>query len=166
VFRNVGIKFRRRGITQKKTYSIHNTAKVWNEEDSKFYGRVWTEFLCNIYINFVLGGLTTGQTLPCYLLKVSEICDRYQQKVERLYQAIVVEWHERGLCRRILRIRTTKNAGREEQRFWIEARTTYDTLSLEISIPVIWPYGWMRSQCYPSQFPRWSKEEMFAFCSL
>jgi hypothetical protein len=26
------IKFRRRGITQKKTYSIQNTAKVWNKE--------------------------------------------------------------------------------------------------------------------------------------
>ena len=26
------VKFRRRGITQKKTYSIQNTAKVWNQE--------------------------------------------------------------------------------------------------------------------------------------
>ena len=26
------IKFRRRGITQKKTYNIQNTAKVWNQE--------------------------------------------------------------------------------------------------------------------------------------
>jgi len=26
------IKFRRRGITQKKTYNIKNTAKVWNQE--------------------------------------------------------------------------------------------------------------------------------------
>jgi len=26
-------KFRRRGITQKKTYNIKNTAKVWNQED-------------------------------------------------------------------------------------------------------------------------------------
>jgi hypothetical protein len=26
------IKFRRRGITQKKAYNIHNTAKVWNQE--------------------------------------------------------------------------------------------------------------------------------------
>jgi len=25
------IKFRRRGITQKKTYNIQNTAKVWNQ---------------------------------------------------------------------------------------------------------------------------------------
>jgi hypothetical protein len=25
-------KFRRRGITEKKTYNIHNTAKVWNQE--------------------------------------------------------------------------------------------------------------------------------------
>jgi hypothetical protein len=25
-------KFRRRGITQKKTYNIHNTAKVWNQD--------------------------------------------------------------------------------------------------------------------------------------
>jgi len=26
------IKFRRRGITQKKTYNIQNTGKVWNQE--------------------------------------------------------------------------------------------------------------------------------------
>ena len=26
------IKFRRRGITQKKTYNIQNKAKVWNQE--------------------------------------------------------------------------------------------------------------------------------------
>jgi hypothetical protein len=26
------IKFRRRGITQKKTYNIQNMAKVWNQE--------------------------------------------------------------------------------------------------------------------------------------
>ena len=26
------IKFRRRGITQKKAYDIQNTAKVWNQE--------------------------------------------------------------------------------------------------------------------------------------
>jgi hypothetical protein len=26
-------KFRRRGITQKKAYNIHNTAKVWNQRD-------------------------------------------------------------------------------------------------------------------------------------
>jgi len=26
------IKFTRRGITQKKTYNIQNTAKVWNQE--------------------------------------------------------------------------------------------------------------------------------------
>jgi len=26
------IKFRRRGITQKKTYNIQNRAKVWNQE--------------------------------------------------------------------------------------------------------------------------------------
>jgi hypothetical protein len=26
------IKFRRRGITQKKAYNIHNTAKAWNQE--------------------------------------------------------------------------------------------------------------------------------------
>ena len=26
------IKFRRRGITQKKAYNIQNTAKVWNQE--------------------------------------------------------------------------------------------------------------------------------------
>jgi len=26
------IKFRRRGITQKKTYNIQNTAEVWNQE--------------------------------------------------------------------------------------------------------------------------------------
>jgi hypothetical protein len=28
------LKFRRRGITQKKTYNIQNTAKVWNQEHS------------------------------------------------------------------------------------------------------------------------------------
>jgi len=27
------IKFRRRGITQKKIYNIQNTAKVWNQEE-------------------------------------------------------------------------------------------------------------------------------------
>ena len=30
------IKFRRRGITQKKTYSIQNTVKVWNQEYNSF----------------------------------------------------------------------------------------------------------------------------------
>jgi hypothetical protein len=29
------IKFRRREITQKKTYNIQNTAKVWNQENNK-----------------------------------------------------------------------------------------------------------------------------------
>jgi len=33
------IKFRRRGITQKKAYSIQNTTKVWNQENLK-----WTVF--------------------------------------------------------------------------------------------------------------------------
>ena len=36
------IKFSRRGITQKKTYNIHNTAKVWNQEkyavNNNFFG--------------------------------------------------------------------------------------------------------------------------------
>jgi len=30
------IKFRRRGITQKKTYNIQNTAKIWNQENYQF----------------------------------------------------------------------------------------------------------------------------------
>jgi hypothetical protein len=30
------IKFRRRGITQKKAHNIQNTAKVWNQESFKF----------------------------------------------------------------------------------------------------------------------------------
>jgi len=30
------IKFRRRGITQKKAYNIQNTAKVWNQEKLMF----------------------------------------------------------------------------------------------------------------------------------
>jgi hypothetical protein len=30
------IKFRRRGIIQKKTYNIQNTAKVWNQEYIQF----------------------------------------------------------------------------------------------------------------------------------
>jgi len=36
------IKFRRRGITQKKTYNIQNTAKVWNQECSVV---VWVHYL-------------------------------------------------------------------------------------------------------------------------
>ena len=32
VFRNVGTKFRSRGITQKKEYNIGSTAKIWNQE--------------------------------------------------------------------------------------------------------------------------------------
>ena len=31
------IKFRRRGIIQKKAYNIHNTAKVWNQEKKFVY---------------------------------------------------------------------------------------------------------------------------------
>ena len=31
------IKFRRRGITQKKAYNIQNTAKVWNQENLTAY---------------------------------------------------------------------------------------------------------------------------------
>jgi hypothetical protein len=31
------IKFRRQGITQKKTYNILNTAKVWNQEYVREY---------------------------------------------------------------------------------------------------------------------------------
>jgi len=33
------IKFRRREITQKKTYNIQKTAKVWNQENLKFPDR-------------------------------------------------------------------------------------------------------------------------------
>jgi len=44
------IKFRRQGITQKKTYNIQNTAKVWNQEDGKCKhkpnteARLWNHF--------------------------------------------------------------------------------------------------------------------------
>ena len=41
------IKFRRRGITQKKAYNIQDTAKVWNQE------------------------------LPCYLLRLYGVGDRW-----------------------------------------------------------------------------------------
>jgi hypothetical protein len=33
------IKFRRRGITQKKIYNIQNTAKVWNQEEKSLFQR-------------------------------------------------------------------------------------------------------------------------------
>jgi len=35
------IKFRRQGITQKKTYNIRDTAKVWNQE---LFWAIITEF--------------------------------------------------------------------------------------------------------------------------
>jgi len=65
------IKFRCRGITQKKPYNIQNTAKVWNQEyiyiaynQSKFekLGSKWNEILKNLYINtcdFWSGNLIT-----------------------------------------------------------------------------------------------------------
>jgi len=39
VLKRRDIKFRRRGITQKKAYNIQNTAKVWNQE--KIFGIHW-----------------------------------------------------------------------------------------------------------------------------
>jgi hypothetical protein len=45
------IKLRRRGITQKKTHNIQNTAKVWNQE-----------FLLH------------AQTVPCHVLYPSQLC--------------------------------------------------------------------------------------------
>jgi hypothetical protein len=49
------IKFRRRKITQKKTYNIQNTAKVWNQEDrtvvcwgsaTSFHALTWGQQYC------------------------------------------------------------------------------------------------------------------------
>ena len=34
-------KFRRRGITQKKTYNTQNKAKVWNQESLKYVPQAW-----------------------------------------------------------------------------------------------------------------------------
>jgi len=48
------IKFRRRGITQKKTYNIQKTAKVWNQEYS-----VLNYLICSMSIYLLGGWLTT-----------------------------------------------------------------------------------------------------------
>ena len=37
------IKFRRRGITQKKTYNVQNKAKVWNQETSASLHILWND---------------------------------------------------------------------------------------------------------------------------
>jgi hypothetical protein len=43
------IKFRRRGITQKKTYNILNTAKVWNQESNKEFHKLTTILTSRIF---------------------------------------------------------------------------------------------------------------------
>ena len=49
------IKFRRRGITQRKTYNIQNTAKVWNQEYGLFISHNTTRFY-TFYLTFNVYG--------------------------------------------------------------------------------------------------------------
>jgi len=56
------IKFRSLGITQKKTYNIQNTAKVWNQEGLvSFHLAEWT-FLYLKHIKFRRLGITQKKT--------------------------------------------------------------------------------------------------------
>jgi len=59
------IKFRRRGITQKKTYNIQNTAKVWNQERFMCFGaRIFAFMFHPIHI------LTTRNVkIGCHILE-------------------------------------------------------------------------------------------------
>jgi hypothetical protein len=47
------IKFRRRGITQKKEYNIQNTAKVWNQELLVFVMQTVDGMLTNLCLEFM-----------------------------------------------------------------------------------------------------------------
>ena len=50
------IKFRRRGITQKKTYNIRNTAKVWNQEFQGVFSLVYPHIWMQVIQRVTTGG--------------------------------------------------------------------------------------------------------------
>jgi len=68
------IKFRHRGITQKKTYNIQNTAKVWNK---KYVIYAWHLVWCTLIIKSPRAAAfpsTCHLSLPCRLHWSSTAC--------------------------------------------------------------------------------------------
>jgi len=75
------IKFRRLGITQKKTYNIQNTVKVWNQEFCilfvcicvlNYCHPVATQLQLNIYYIISVGGVLYKQLIVYHSYRVSD----------------------------------------------------------------------------------------------
>jgi hypothetical protein len=83
VSKRLHTKFRRRGITQKKAYSIQNTAKVWN------WRIILTSFIKTLLSLFIAVSLLLLFSLSCFPFSLSRPdphCDRQYYKSECMPQ--------------------------------------------------------------------------------
>jgi hypothetical protein len=66
------IKFRGRGITQKKEYNIHNTTKVWNHaEKLSWTGRYQSHLQCDVFLIFPQTWLRPFTATRCMYITIS-----------------------------------------------------------------------------------------------
>jgi len=83
------IKFRRRGITQKKTYNIQNTAKVWNQEYFTSMGRKLFGIVC--WTSHIISAWYPVQISSCLRLSASlntSCCPCHSSAGVNMYRAV------------------------------------------------------------------------------
>jgi hypothetical protein len=90
------IKFRRRGITQKKTYNINNTAKVWNK-DLWLSNWQWVRLSSEISVS--------ASFIPWMLITILPISEGQERKIwETSDKTVLFFGYGRAFCRKVFNI--------------------------------------------------------------